>query len=174
MESTPRDLEDLCARVRAGDRPKYVFFWGHQSRRNGAVGPECFSQWYPAPFELDGARFASAEHYMMWSKAKLFDDDASATAILSANNPGAAKALGRAVRGFSDERWNTHRFDIVVRASIGKFSQNAALGAYLVGTHPRVLVEASPVDTIWGIGLDAKDEKASDPLTWRGENLLGF
>ena len=174
MTTLPRDLDELREQVRAGFRPKLLLFWGHRPSRDGNVGKECFSQWYPAPFELDGVRFATAEHYMMWSKARLFSDDAVAAKVLAAASPAAAKKLGRAVSHFDDAVWIQHRFDIVVRASWAKFGQNAAFQSYLLGTNNRVLVEASPVDRIWGIGLAATDERAQNPLAWNGLNLLGF
>ena len=84
------------------------------------------------------------------------------------------KALGRKVRGFGEERWVDKRFEIALRGNLAKFSQNPELRDWLIGTSPAVLVEASPVDTIWGIGLAADDKRASDPAKWRGLNLLGF
>jgi len=174
MTSFPDDLDELQRSVRKGGRPKFVLFWGHTPASSGVLGKECFSQWYPAPFVLEGERFATAEHYMMWSKAKLFEDDAAMRAALAAFSPSAAKAIGRGVRGFDDTRWNAHRFAIVVRGTRAKFEQHPALLAYLLGTGNRVLVEASPVDRIWGIGLAADDERAENPLAWRGQNLLGF
>jgi ribA/ribD-fused uncharacterized protein len=170
----PRDLDELCESVRKGSRPRLLLFWGHQPSRDGSLGKECFSQWFPAPFELEGARFPSAEHYMMWKKARLFADEAAAARILAASSPAAAKKLGRAVRNFDDEVWVAHRFEIVVRASVAKFAQNSAPQSYLLGTKNRVLVEASPLDRIWGIGLAASDERAQNPLLWNGLNLLGF
>lgn len=168
------DLKQLQRQVSAGKRPHFVFFWGHTPARSGALGRECFSQWYPAPFEVDGRRYPTAEHYMMAEKAALFGDDEHREQILAAGSPSAAKALGRQVRGFRDETWVEARSAIVVRANLAKFSQNAELGTFLAGTKKRVLVEASPKDRIWGIGLAASDPRAENPLQWRGLNLLGF
>lgn len=166
-------VEDLRARFNAGERLKYVFFWGHQPGRNG-VTASCFSQWYEAPFTIEGQRYATAEHFMMAEKAALFGDQDTRAEVLQAPNPGAAKALGRKVRGFDESKWVEHRFGIVVRANEAKFSQNAELGQFLKQTSSRVLVEASPVDRIWGVGLAADDEKVNDPNHWQGLNLLGF
>ena len=174
VKTLPRDLDELCAQVRAGSRPQLLLFWGHQPNPDGSAGKGCFSQWYPAPFEVEGVRFPSAEHYMMWRKAQLFGDAAVAAQVLAAGSPAAAKKLGRAVRNFDDGAWTKHRFDIVVQASLAKFGQNPALQTYLLGTNDHVLVEASPVDRIWGIGLAATDERAPNPLLWSGLNLLGF
>ncbi|WP_210212496.1 NADAR family protein [Mesorhizobium sp. M2A.F.Ca.ET.042.01.1.1] len=88
--------------------------------------------------------------------------------------PKQAKELGRKVKGFDGARWDREKNGIVVEGSFQKFSQNKNLGAFLLATGDKVLVEASPVDRIWGIGLAADDEKAANPLQWRGENLLGF
>lgn len=176
MTSTFRDtqlLDDLRTRFNAGEKLKYVCFWGHQPGKQG-VSASCFSQWYEAPFVLDGQRYATAEHYMMAEKAALFGDPTTRALILSAPTPGAAKALGRQVRSFDEETWLAHRYAIVVRANIAKFAQNPALGAFLRNTGTRVLVEASPVDTVWGIGLAQDDAKVNDPNQWRGLNLLGF
>ncbi|TDE51217.1 NADAR family protein [Nonomuraea mesophila] len=94
--------------------------------------------------------------------------------MLAAGHPGEAKALGRTVRGFDEATWNAHRYGIVVRGNIAKFGQHAELAAFLKGTSNRVLVEASPLDRVWGIGLAATDERAASPTTWLGLNLLGF
>ena len=123
---------------------------------------------------IKGLRFATAEHYMMFRKAQLFNDDETAERILKASSPAAVKALGRAVRGFREPLWQEHRVSIVVDGNQAKFSQSAPLADFLRGTRKRVLVEASPVDKIWGIGLAADDPRADSPHAWRGLNLLGF
>jgi ribA/ribD-fused uncharacterized protein len=164
----------LQAAIAAGYRPRYLLFWGHRPRRPGVVDKACLSQWYPAAFTLAGVSYPSAEHYMMAEKARLFGDGEAEAAVLAATHPGAAKRAGREVRGFMEARWVAERFGIVVRGSVAKFGQNPALGEFLRGTGERVLVEASPVDRIWGIGLAGDDPAAEDPARWRGLNLLGF
>ncbi|MCK2219017.1 NADAR family protein [Actinomadura sp. ATCC 31491] len=167
-------VEEAVAAERAGRRLKYLRFWGHRPPRGGGVGPGCLSQWWPAAFTEDGHRYASAEHYMMAHKAWLFGDDETARRVLAAPGPAQAKNLGRLVRGFDEATWEAHRFAIVVRGSAAKFGQHPELRAYLLGTAGRVLVEASPLDRVWGIGLAADDERATSPARWRGLNLLGF
>jgi len=166
-------LEELRSRHNSGEKLKYLFFWGHQARRTG-VGPWCFSQWYVAPFDVGGKHYPTAEHFMMERKAALFGDEETGARILQASNPGAAKALGRQVRGFDEAVWLEHRFPIVVRANQAKFTQNPELGQFLTQTGSRILVEASPIDQIWGIGLAQDDERVHNPDQWLGLNLLGF
>lgn len=153
---------------------KYLFFWGHQPSRDGSITASCLSQWWPAPFTVDGRVFPTAEHYMMWSKAMLFGDDSVASRVLEAGHPNQAKTLGRQVRGFDEGRWVAARYDIVVAGSVAKFGQHPDLRAFLLGTGKRVLVEASPLDRVWGIGLAADDERARTPDRWKGLNLLGY
>jgi ribA/ribD-fused uncharacterized protein len=176
MIETPKqhDLNWLCAKVRSGARPRYLHFWGHSEQGHSDVGKACLSQWYPAPFTIDGLRFATTEHYMMFRKALLFNDEEAAERILKAGSPGTVKALGRTVRGFQEPLWQAHRVPIVVAGNYAKFSQTTQLAEFLRSTKKRVLVEASPVDKVWGIGLAADDPHADDPLEWRGLNLLGF
>ncbi|MFF5081298.1 NADAR family protein [Actinoplanes sp. NPDC000266] len=152
---------------------KYLFFWGHQPEADGRPGAGCLSQWWPSPFEVDGVRFATAEHYMMWSKAVLFGDQEMAGRILAADHPHAAKKLGGRVTGFEQQTWNDQRLPIVVAGNLAKFGAHDDLRDFLLTTGDRVLVEASPLDRVWGIGLSRDDPRARDPKQWRGLNLLG-
>ncbi|MGW1869926.1 NADAR family protein [Streptomyces mauvecolor] len=167
-------LDQLIAQVKKGDRIKYLHFWGHRPQRDGSLGPSCFSQWWPSRFVVDGVEYATAEHWMMASKARLFGDPEAERAALTAANPALAKKAGRLVRGFDEAVWGRERYGIVLAGSLHKFGQDEALRAYLLGTGNRVLVEASPLDRIWGIGLAADAPEADDPARWRGLNLLGF
>ncbi len=111
---------------------------------------------------------------MMAAKALLFGDTETADRIRAVPHPRMAKDLGRQVRGFDEQRWAERRFDLVVAGNLVKFGQHAELRDFLVGTGSRVLVEASSIDKIWGIGLAADHEHSTSPEHWPGLNLLGF
>jgi ribA/ribD-fused uncharacterized protein len=174
VSEQPSDVDEVVMLARSGRPLKYVFFWGHRPQRDGSIGTGCLSQWWPSAFTVEGVRFATAEHYMMWRKALLFGDEESAVRIVAASHPRQAKMLGRRVRGFDEQTWADERRAIVREASVAKFGQRAELRDFLLGTGKRILVEASPTDRIWGIGLAATDERVADPAQWRGLNLLGF
>lgn len=123
---------------------------------------------------IEGDAYPTAEHWMMAGKARMFSDDKALAAILAAGSPKQAKALGREVRGFDAARWDDAKREIVMSGNLAKFSQHKELGQFLLSTGNKVIVEASPVDRVWGIGLAADDQRAENPLQWRGENLLGF
>ena len=111
---------------------------------------------------------------MMAHKALLFGDKNTFDKIISCHKPGEAKELGRQVLGYDDQTWNNKKFDIVKLGNIHKFNQNPDFAKYLLQTDNRILVEASPVDTIWGIGLSADSKDIDNIYAWRGQNLLGF
>ncbi|MGW4033593.1 NADAR family protein [Streptomyces sp. NPDC004838] len=164
----------LIQQVSGGGQIKCLYFWGHAPRKDGRIGAGCLSQWWPSPFVVDGVRYATAEHWMMAGKARLFGDAEAERLALDARSPAQAKRAGRLVRGFDEAVWERERFAVVRSGSVHKFSQHEELKAFLLGTGDRVLVEASPMDRVWGIGLAADDERARDPERWRGLNLLGF
>jgi len=159
---------------RRGKFPKAVYFWGHRSKVKGNITKACFSQWWPSQFTVDGQVYGSAEHWMMAEKARLFKADDILNKILTARAPGAAKALGRQIESFNQAMWDGAKYDIVVRGNVHKFRQNQELGAFLLATKKRILIEASPVDRVWGIGLAQDDPHVGNPLKWKGDNCLGF
>lgn len=163
------DVAELTRLQNEGARLKFLFFWGHRTPGRGYL-----SQWWPSPFTVGGTTYATAEHYMMAGKARLFGDEETAAAIIAAAHPQRAKDLGRRVRNFDEQTWRDNRVAIVTRANEAKFGQNKDLRDYLLGTGDRILVEASPLDRVWGIGLAADDPRAEQPSSWRGQNLLGF
>lgn len=168
------DIERLKQQWEQGQIQPMLLFWGHSAADLARVGPWVLSNWFPAPFELDGLRYPTTEHHMMAQKAVLFGDDVALAKILEAETPAEAKKLGRTVRGFDEQRWRDARAQIVYQGNLAKFRQHEHMGQYLRATEGRILVEASPMDRIWGIGLSKDDARAQDPRTWRGQNLLGF
>jgi len=151
----------------------FVFFWSHRAPK-GVVTKACFSQWYPCSFEVDGETYNCAEQYMMAEKARVFDDEEIRRRILSESDPDTIKQLGREVHNFDPEVWDQHKFDVVVRGNLAKFGQNPDLKSFLKNTGSRILVEASPYDRIWGIGMREGQEGCTNPEKWFGTNLLGF
>ncbi|WP_299454687.1 NADAR family protein [uncultured Microscilla sp.] len=146
------------------NQEQFTFFWETRSP---------LSQWHPSDFTVDGVAFNCAEQYMMCQKAKLFEDQQIAAQILLTKKPRDQKALGRKVRNFDSAIWNNHCKKIVYEGNYAKFTQNEALKASLLATTGTTLVEASPYDKIWGIGLAADHPDAQDKSKWQGTNWLG-
>ena len=142
----------------------FVAFWGND---------DVYSQWHPLGFTDGVNTFVTAEQYMMWRKAKLFNDDSTAAMILLARDPATQKKLGRKVKGFNEDTWLAAREDIVFEGNMLKFGQNAEAKKELLATGDATIVEASPYDDIWGIGLGENNKNTYEPAKWRGLNLLG-
>jgi len=159
------------ASIEKSEAGHFVFFWGTSKGHNLDTG--CFSQWQSVKFS-DGIReYQNAEQYMMAQKAILFNDDESLDKILKENNPKSVKQLGRKIKNFNEAIWNENKFRIVLQGNYFKFS-NPEFRKVLQNTGDKVIVEASPSDKIWGIGMAKTDSRAVSPNQWNGENLLGF
>lgn len=148
---------------------EFVMFWGVESGEAAVL-----SQWHGCPFKANGLIYQTAEHYMMSQKALACDDTSTHMQILTQPSPMVAKALGRQIKSYDDKLWSEIRYDKVVEGNYHKFSAHEDLKRYLLSTGDKVLVEASPFDTIWGIGLKESEKAAWDPRKWKGQNLLGF
>ena len=153
-------------------RPELLLFYGHKV--TDPVTETCLSQWYPCQFEVDSVKYTSAEQYMMAEKARLFGDEKIRAEILRTSDSRKCKALGRKVKNFDKAVWDKRKENIVRNGNFEKFMQNSALRSFLLSTRDKVLVEASPTDRVWGIGLGKNNPDALDPKKWRGQNLLGF
>jgi len=168
--STPWLLDQIAV----GLQPEYIYFWGHRPLPD-RIGPSCMSQWFAAGFEHDGQYFPTAEHWMMYHKALVAGDRKSAAAVLADPNPRTVKAIGRKVRNYDDKLWATRKYPIVIEGNVMKFGASRKLQDYLLGTGNAILVEASPYDDQWGIGMGKEEaEHLHDPAQWRGTNLLGW
>jgi ribA/ribD-fused uncharacterized protein len=141
----------------------YVFFFGGM-----------YSQWAGIPFQEGDVKFNCTEQYMMYWKALAFGDLKSAERIMETYNPAEQKAIGRKVKGFNDERWDLIKYQVVYQGNYLKFSQNPdLLDTFLIKHKDKMFVEASPTDTIWGIGRDLSFPYLEDQSKWNGQNLLG-
>ena len=141
---------------------QFTFFW---------QGP--FSQWHRANFTIDGVTYNCAEQYMMHQKALLFGDTEIAELIMKESNPREQKKYGRMIRNFDKSTWEKNCLAIVYEGNLAKFTQNSDLMAAMLSTGDRIFVEASPVDHIWGIGMEENEMGIEDPSFWLGLNLLG-
>lgn len=142
----------------------FVLFYGRS---------EWPSNWHNSGFWVKGIWFANGEQYMMYCKAMFFKDAATAALILAEPDPAKVKVLGQAVKPYVEKEWAANRLRFVRRGLLEKAIQNPKIAVQLLATGNRILVEASPSDRIWGIGLGENDPRALDPDRWQGENLLG-
>jgi len=140
----------------------HIYFW------NGV-----FCQWGQYTMVEEDITYYCCEQYMMAKKAKLFNDEKVYDMIMSEEYPSVQKELGKMVSNFNKVVWDKHKFDIVVNANYLKFTQDETLKELLLDTGDKTIVEASPYDTIWGIGLSCDDDRVLDESKWEGENLLG-
>ena len=168
-------LEDIIRRYNGGEKLSFLFFWGHHPAADGQIAKSCLSQWWPVLFEIDGVTYNCAEQYMMACKARLFPGNEDLLElILKEKDPKNHKKYGRMVRNYDDRVWSEKRAWYVYQGNLAKFSQNNNLKEFLLNTGDDILVEASPYDTIWGIGMKAGEKGIENPKNWKGKNLLGF
>ena len=160
------NVQDVINKFNNREKLEYVFFWRTNSY---------FSNWYPSDFVVDGIKYWCTEQYMMAKKAELFGDREIYNLIMHCNSQRDIKALGRKISNFNESVWVKNRERIVFEGNYAKFTQNPMLKSYIVKQKNKILVEASPYDRIWGVGVDSSDiEFISNPYNWRGLNLLGF
>jgi ribA/ribD-fused uncharacterized protein len=132
-----------------------------------------YSNFYECPIIFNGIHFKSSEQLFMYLKAKFFHDEDIANQILDAKLPNIAKGLGRKVKNFNEGRWIEVREEAMFIALKEKFTQNENLKQTILNTGFKIIVEASPYDTIWGIGIHFDDDDCLDQDKWKGFNLLG-
>jgi ribA/ribD-fused uncharacterized protein len=143
-------------------KENFVFFWGGT-----------YSQWMPSVFKIDGVEYNCAEQYMMAKKALLFNDFESLSKIMGTSDPREQKALGKKVSGFDKKMWETYCRKYVYDGNYAKFTQNPKMLKELMATGDKEIVEASPEDTIWGIGMHSNDPDILNKTKWKGTNWLG-
>ncbi|MFT5823975.1 MAG: ribA/ribD-fused uncharacterized protein [Crocinitomix sp.] len=169
MEGKPKYSIGNLATV--SETSEYLHFW---KPKHEIVDKACLSQWQYSKFEVDIYDYTSAEQYMMAEKARLFEDEEIEKKIMNSNSPKEIKSLGQKVRNFKQDIWDKVKYSIVLTGNYYKFSQNKEMRDFLLSTDNKILVEASPLDKIWGVGLSAENSKINTPHFWNGKNLLGF
>jgi ribA/ribD-fused uncharacterized protein len=166
----------------------FVFFWRTH---------DIYSQWHksyfstknhePIPIDLSNEDdyfsyietiepdhvFANTEQWMMFWKAILFRDYDIAGQILEETSGTKIKKLGRKIKNFNNNVWDKNKYNIVKTGNRLKFSQNPKLRRQLLNTGNKTIVEASPYDCIWGVGMKSDHPDITDPTKWKGQNLLG-
>lgn len=166
--------DDITTRFNSGEKLDYVFFWkpGQQNQ----IHKGCLGQWWGCKFTIDGVTYNCAEQYMMAEKARAFpgNEDLIKDFIMPETNPAQHKKYGRMVKNYDDKVWDRIRKDVVVKGNMAKFSQNPELKRFLLNTGNAILVEASPLDKIWGIKMAETDPGVDNPNNWMGTNHLGF
>lgn len=156
-----------------GDRFLAICFW-RETEESGFLSNWYKSEFSITTFEGETFTFNCAEQYLMWQKALLFHDDETAKEIISTSyDPKQYKVLGRKVKNFNQELWDYNKVSIMEDALYYKFTQNDNLKAALIKTNGFYLVEASPFDKIWGVGLEASNDAIIHQPEWRGQNFLG-
>ena len=124
------------------------------------------------PFYHDGHLFYNSEQAFMYEKAKMFDPSMTKK-ILKEGRPWKVKQLGRQVKNYNEKEWNESRYSIMKQIIREKAKCNKDVKQVLLSTKNTILVEASPYDKIWGIGVDKNNPKVYEPSKWLGSNLLG-
>lgn len=132
-----------------------------------------FSNFYPVNFTFKSLYFISSEQAFMWCKARHFGDVPSCIAILDAKDPKSAKTLGRAVKGFDNAEWDKVRYGYMVEVLKAKFNSHPFILSPLLSTTGLELIEGSPYDKIWGVGIHWQNDACFDKTKWQGQNLLG-
>lgn len=168
------DLKWLFQQISSGEPLSFLFFQDEKKKKNNKITKSCLSQLWESKFQEDGITYQTAVQWMMAEKARLFEDEKSLEAIINSDTPESAKKLGREVKGFDQQVWMDHRYDVVVKGNLLKFSQNDRLGQFLMDTDHQILVKANPDDRIWGIGMKVGERGLEAPKKWKGLNLLGF
>lgn len=140
----------------------YEFFWGG-----------IYSNWAPSDIVVGDKTFNCVEQYMMYKKAEVAGDTESMQAVMNTQMPNEQKAIGRRIKNYDDAKWAAVRYEIVKEAIRAKFTQHADLKEKLLASGNKHIVEASPYDVVWGIGMGEDHPDRFDESKWRGDNLLG-
>ena len=163
--------EKIIYKYASGQDLNFTFFW---KTSKGILDEGCFSQWQISHFSFRGIQYSSAEQFMMAHKAIAFNDRETLKEIMNESHPRKIKKLGRQIVNFNSDTWDKYKYCVALIGNYCKFDQNEKMKQILINTGDNIIVEASPYDKIWGVGLNATDSRIMNPFYWEGKNLLGF
>lgn len=168
------------ASISNGLRKVLDIFWKPGESANGIIGfhkegePYGFlSNWYLSRFSIGDKCFSSVEQWIMYRKAMVFNDAASAERIMAEINPVKIKEIGRNVAGYVDSVWASVRYNELLKGLRAKFTQSDELRDLLLGTGSVILAEFASNDKIYGVGISNSDPNRFNREYWTGQNLLG-
>jgi ribA/ribD-fused uncharacterized protein len=125
------------------------------------------------PIQIEDKRYPSVEHYFQSMKAEEFGDKEILEQIGKTPSGKAVKSLGKKVRNFIKEQWDSRRLEIMMRGVRAKFVQHPELQKQLLETGEKKIGEADARNSFWGIGTSESTEISKDPSKWKGQNQLG-
>jgi len=143
----------------------HIYFWG-----------SFLSNWIPSDLRIiyNSKLFTNSEQLFMYLKAEYFNDWETAQEIVNLGQiPKIAKNLGRKIKGYNEEEWAKVREEKMYGACMLKFGLNSKLRKQLIDTYPKILVEGTPMDPVWGVMIKWDDDRILDEKNWKGQNLLG-
>ncbi len=146
LKTLPPELDPR--KIATKETENYLFFYS-------AASP--LSNFHPSTFIINGETYTCGEEYIQTSKARFFKDHETYKKIKVCASPGQMKALGSNVKGFNSAAWATCVENVATKCQLEKFSQNKELRDYLLSTESKSLIEASPKDSFWGIGISLND-----------------
>jgi ribA/ribD-fused uncharacterized protein len=147
---------------------EYLFFW-RSDHENGWL-----SNLYILPFTIDDIIFKSVEHYIVYNKAKVFNDIEFFDSILNTKN---SVHLKKYEKKYNNDILVDNCFNILYIGIRNKFNQNLLYKQKLINTGNKIIIYASPFDNLLGIGMNEIDTYKLNENKWqkliKNKNILG-
>lgn len=157
------NVEEVLKRYDDGRQLKFEIFYDGD-----------FAQFEKSNFTIKNVNYFCVEHYLLASRAILFNDKEMLEKIMESKSIRQAKIFGKNIRNFNQEVWDKHKLNMSYVSNLCKFQQDEVLKFKLLETENSILVNADVYDDVWGIGKKITDLDIRNPHSWRGENYLGF
>lgn len=137
-------------------------------------GDSPFSNWYRGlEIKYQGFVFDNSEALFMYLKCKFFNQEELALEVTENQDPAKVKKIGRKIKNYNEKSWAESRVGYMKLVQVMKFGQHPELNKILLATGDKQIIEASPLDNIWGVGMYSTHPDVEDPEKWKGQNLLG-